>query len=210
MIVPGARNEIVRAGVLTTCTIASPLLPGSSVYRLLLRSDRVLRLLREHAPDVIEVHCAYNLPWTAFAHRRRRGGIVSGIYNTDVPVAYVEAPLRRALGDVVASIGRRVAESYVRALYNRCDVVVAISPAMQRRLEAMGVRNPQHVPLGVDVQTFSPAHRSDAVRARFGATADTLLLVYAGRLDREKRPDLLVEMMSHLPQTLDATLVLVG
>ena len=210
MIVPGARDEVLRDGVLTTCTIASPLLPGSRVYRLLLRSDKVLRLLREHAPDVIELHCAYNLPWTAFAHRRRHGGIVSGIYNTDVPVAYVEPPLRRAFGDAVASLGRSVAESYVRALYNRCDVVVAISPAMRRRLQEMGVRGPQHVPLGVDVQTFAPARRSDAVRARFGATDDTLLLVYAGRLDHEKRPDLLVEMMSHLPPAFDATLVLVG
>jgi alpha-1,6-mannosyltransferase len=210
MIVPGARDETIADGVLTTCTVASPLMPGSRVYRLLLRSDKVLALLRAHAPDVIEVHCAYNLPWTAFAHRRRHGGIVSGIYNTDVPVAYVEAPIRRVAGPALAACARAAAEKYVRALYRRCDVVVAISPAMQQRLQSVGVNNAHHVPLGVDVNAFSPRHRSNEVRAQLGASAQTLLLIYAGRLDGEKRPDLLVEMVNQLPADLDVRLVLVG
>ncbi|MGH7446077.1 MAG: glycosyltransferase, partial [Longimicrobiales bacterium] len=94
LIVPGAADAVIRDDSLTTHTIASPLVPGSNVYRLLFRSDKVLRILRDEMPDVIEVHCAYNLPWTALWHRRRHGAIVSALYMTDLPVAYVEAPLR--------------------------------------------------------------------------------------------------------------------
>jgi glycosyltransferase involved in cell wall biosynthesis len=54
-------------------------------------------------------------------------------------------------------------------------------------------------PRGVDAAQFSPARRSDAVRgemiARSGATSDSTLLLYAGRISPEKNIGLLVEMM---------------
>jgi alpha-1,6-mannosyltransferase len=210
LIVPGAENGVTRTGNLTTHTIASPLVPGSNVYRLLLRSDRVLRILRAEMPDVTEVHCAYNLPWTALLHRRRHGGIVSGIYMTDLPTAYVEAPLAPRLGARVARSARRLAERYVKQLYGRCDVVVAISPAIRDRLHALGVTGARCVPLGVDLDTFRPARRSEAARASLGVAPGELLLVYAGRLDGEKRPDIVLDAFASLPPGFGATLVLAG
>jgi alpha-1,6-mannosyltransferase len=210
LMVPGPADRTVRDGVLTTHEIKSPRVPGSPGYRLLLRSDKVLRLLRAERPQVIEVHCAYNLPWTALRHRRRHGGLVSAIYSTDVPVAYVEAPLERRIGRRTARLGRRLAERYVRALYSRCDLTVALSQAMAERLRAIGVPRVVHVPLGVDLDTFTPARRDPAVRARLGATNGELLLIYTGRLDREKRPDLVLDAFARLPSSLRARLALVG
>lgn len=210
LIVPGAEDSMTRDGPLVTYTVAAPLLPGSTTYRLLHRSDKVLRILRRELPDVIEVHCAYNLPWTALWHRRTQPALVSALYMTDLPVAYVETPLRRRLGRHVAGVGRRAAEAYVRALYSRCDVTVAISPVMRDRLHAMGVSQAVCVPLGVDLQTFSPVHRSEEVRASFGARDGDLVIAYAGRLDTEKRPDIVFDAFDLLPPQLNARLVLVG
>jgi alpha-1,6-mannosyltransferase len=211
LIVPGATDAAARDGNLTTYTVRSPFVPGSSVYRLLLRSRAVLRILEQEQPDVVEVHCAYNLPWTAMLHRRRHGGIVSGIYMTDLPVVYVETPLRRRLGRVVARGARRAVERYVRSLYRRCDVVVGISPVIRDRLVKLGVRHAECVPLGVDLETFHPSRRAAALRSSWGAAENALVWVYAGRLDGEKRPDLVLEAFAaaraHLP---DSRLVLVG
>lgn len=210
LMVPGPTDTITRDGVLTTITIASPFVPGSNVYRLLLRSDRVLRLLRAELPDVIELHCAYNLPWTALLHRRRHGGIVSAFYMTDLPVAYVEAPLRGRIGPRIARLARRAAERYLRTLYTRCDFTIAISPAMQERLREFGVAHARCVPLGVDTSLFSPTRRSVEVRARLGAGVDDLVLVYAGRLDAEKRPDVLFDAFALLPDDIRPRLVVAG
>lgn len=211
LVVPGAADSVERDGTLTTHTIASPLVPGSPTYRLLLRSDKVLRILRDEAPDIIETHCAYNLPWTALLHRRRHGGIVSGVYMTDLPTAYVEAPLAARVGARAARVARRATEAYLRSLYARCDVVIAISPAMLRRLVELGVHGAHLVPLGVDLETFSPARRDAALRQELGVGSDGLLLIYAGRLDREKRPDLVLEAFARLRETrADAALVVVG
>lgn len=210
LIVPGAEDTVTRDGPLTTYTVASPLLPGSSVYRLLYRSNRVLRILRDELPDVIEVHCAYNLPWTVLWHRRRHRALVSALYMTDLPVAYVEAPLRGRAGRQIAGAARRIAERYLRALYARCDVVVAISPVMRDRLHDMGLPQALYVPLGVDLDTFSPTRRSHDVRARLGAGDDDLVMVYAGRLDSEKRPDIVFDAFDRLPAHLNARLVIAG
>lgn len=210
LIVPGAEDTVTHDGTLVTYTVAAPLLPGSSAYRLLHRSDKVLRILRDEAPDVIEVHCAYNLPWTALWHRRTRRALVSALYMTDLPVAYVETPLRSRVGRHVAGVARRAAEAYLRALYSRCDVTVAISPVMRDRLHAMGVQQALCVPLGVDTATFSPAQRSEALRSSLGAAGDDLVIVYAGRLDAEKRPDIVFDAFELLPPDLGARLILAG
>jgi alpha-1,6-mannosyltransferase len=210
LIVPGPRDTVTRDGPLTTWTVASPPVPGSSGYRLLIRSDKVLRILRDEMPDVIEVHCAYNLPWTALWHSRRHPAIVSALYMTDLPVAYVETPLRRRAGRHVASAARFLAERYLRALYSRCDVVIAISPSMRDRLHGFGVTQALCVPLGVDLHTFSPARRARDTRTRLGAGDDDLVIVCAGRLDAEKRPDIVFDAFDHLPAGLNARLVLAG
>jgi alpha-1,6-mannosyltransferase len=219
LIVPGDRDAVVRDGPLVTHTVRSPLVPGSSVYRLLLRSRAVLRILRDEMPDIIETHCPYNLPWAALHHRRRHGGIVGAVYMTDLPVAYVEAPLaaglarvagRRAAG-FVARRARGLAERYLRALYSRCDVVFAISPVTRDRLAGFGVRDVQLVPLGVDLDTFSPARRDPCTRRELGVGEHDLLLAYAGRMDAEKRPDVVLEAFARLrAERDDVTLVLAG
>src|SRR5690606_20577008 len=44
LIVPGPADTVTRDDTSTTHTVASPLVPGSGVYRLLYRSDKVLRI----------------------------------------------------------------------------------------------------------------------------------------------------------------------
>jgi alpha-1,6-mannosyltransferase len=209
LVVPGAEDGVSRDGVLTTHTVRSPFVAGSNVYRLLLRSRHVERLLERERPDVIELHDAYNLPWAALRHRSRYGGLVSAFYMTDLPVAYVETPLRRRVGARIAQSARAAAERYLRRLYARCDAVIAISPAMRDRLRAFGV-DAHCVPLGVDLDTFSPERRSPTVRRDLGADPDDLILIYAGRLDAEKRPDIVFDAFERLPPELGARLVLVG
>ena len=111
---------------------------------------------------------------------------------------------------VIGIVASRIVERYLRELYTRCDVTIAISPAMRTRLLAMGVRQALYVPLGVDVDTFSPARRSDERRAELGATANDVVMVYAGRLDAEKRPDIVFDAFERLPDRLSARLVIAG
>jgi glycosyltransferase involved in cell wall biosynthesis len=50
---------------------------------------------------------------------------------------------------------------------------------------------------GVDSDRFSPSFRSNAFRERLGATADTLVVSYVGRLAAEKGLDVAIAAMQH-------------
>jgi alpha-1,6-mannosyltransferase len=210
LIVPGPDDERTPNGRSTTYRIASPRVPGSPAYRLLLRSDKVLRILREERPDVIEVHCTYNLPWTALWHRRDHEAAVVGFTMTDLGSAYVEPGVRRVLGRTAGRAARRLTDRYIEALYGRCDATVAISADMADDLAERGVDGVRWIPLGVDTDRFRPGHDGHAVRERYGAGTEDLLMVYAGRLDGEKRPDVLVDAFEALPPDFPAVLVLAG
>jgi alpha-1,6-mannosyltransferase len=208
LIVPG--DEVCREGRCTTYTVASLPVPGSGVYRLLLRSDKVLRILRQERPDVVEAHCAYNLPWAAFAYRRRSRAAVVTVVLTDVAGAYVEPVAARLLGKRVARGVVALVERYLRALYGRSDATLAVSPQQAKSLRRIGVGNVDYLPLGVDTDTFHPSRRDPALRSELGVPDDALLLAYVGRFDAEKRPHLVAEAFHMLPNTVRAALVLVG
>jgi glycosyltransferase involved in cell wall biosynthesis len=64
---------------------------------------------------------------------------------------------------------------------------------------------------GVDAHRFSPAHRSEALRARWGVSPDQPVMLSVGRLAREKNLDLLVRCWHAMrAQRPDLKLVVVG
>jgi len=77
-------------------------------------------------------------------------------------------------------------------------------------LRALGVGAVDVVPLGVELGEFSPAKRSPALRASLGLRDHEPLIIYAGRLDSEKRAEVVVDAFLRLPEELRAFLVLIG
>jgi alpha-1,6-mannosyltransferase len=212
LIIPGAEDSVLEEDRSVTITIKSPRVPGSPNYRLLLRNGAVKRALAEHRPDLIECQDAYNLPWAAMAHRRRfpEAALVAA-YATDFPTVYVARPLSKFLtGPVARTIGR-AGYSYAGMLYRKFDAVYAVSEnGGGSKLRAYGVPNVEVVPLGVEVGEFGPSCRDPLIRKRLGLTDDQPLIIYAGRLDGEKKPMVVVDAFQQLPESLGAKLVLIG
>jgi alpha-1,6-mannosyltransferase len=78
-------------------------------------------------------------------------------------------------------------------------------------LGGMGVRNLVHIPLGTDATMFCPVDSRAAVRRELGVEPQTPLLLYAGRMGREKNVRSLLGMMDCLgARDVRAHLVLVG
>ena len=212
MIVPGARDEVIEDERAITVTIASPRVPGSPNYRLLLRSGAVKRTLEHYRPDLIECQDAYNLPWAAIAHRRRfPATALVAAYMTDFPTVYVVRPFAKFVTGPVARTLGRVCYSYCGLLYRRFDAVYAVSEnGGAAKLRAYGIPDVEVVPLGVELGEFGPNRRDPNLRRKLGLADDQPLLIYAGRLDGEKKPDLVAQAFQRLPQALGARLALIG
>ena len=212
MIVPGANDDVVTEERSITVTIASPHVPGSPNYRLMLRNGAVRRVLEQFRPDLIECQDAYNLPWAAIGYRKRypETALVAA-YMTDFPTVYVERPFSKVLGKAAASVCSRVCYSYCGALYRRFDGVFALSEnGGAAKLRRMGVESVDVVPLGVELGEFGPIRRDQRLRQKLGLSDEQPLLVYVGRLDGEKKPDVVVEAFRKLPDALGAKVALIG
>src|SRR4051794_17006138 len=212
MIVPGPRDEVVAADRAITVTIASPHVPGSPHYRLMLRNRAVRRALERFQPDLIECQDAYNLPWAAIGHRKRYPDTaLVAAYMTDFPTVYVERPLSKVLGRPIGGALGRLCYSYCGALYRRFDAVFALSAnGGAAKLRSLGIEHIGVVPLGVELGEFGPGRRDLRLRRKLGLADGQPLLIYVGRLDGEKKPDVVVEAFRRLPQEIGAKLALIG
>ena len=211
MIIPGARDELIEEDRAITVMVASPPVPSSPHYRLMLRNRAVRNALERFRPDLIECQDAYNLPWAAIAHRRRHPDTaLIAAYMTDFPTVYVERPLSRFVPRAVAAGVGRICYGYCGALYRRFDSVFALSQnGGAARLGSLGIES-EVVPLGVEVGEFGPGRRDSQLRSRLGLAGHEPLLIYVGRLDGEKKPDVVVDAFQRLPRELGAKLALLG
>jgi len=212
LIVPGNKDEVIEDGRAITVTVASPHVPGSPHYRLMLRNKAVREALERFRPDLIECQDAYNLPWAAIAHRKRHPETaLVACYMTDFPTVYVERPFSKFLGKTIGGAASRICYAYCGALYRKFDAVFALSAnGGASKLRSLGISQVDVVPLGVEVGEFGPERRDPRLRAKLGLKDDQPLLIYVGRLDGEKKPDVVVEAFRKLPRALGAKLVLIG
>ncbi|NJK78786.1 MAG: glycosyltransferase family 1 protein [Chloroflexaceae bacterium] len=96
---------------------------------------------------------------------------------------------------------------YLRWMHNRTRITLCPSTATLNSLRAQGFRRLKVWGRGVDTERFHPMHRSEAWRAAMGVRPGETLLVYVGRLAKEKRVDLLPEALRGLD---NVRMVLVG
>lgn len=173
MVVPGRRDEVVETEVGIVVRVRAPRLIGG--YRMIAQPWRALDVLEQFRPTSVEVSDKWTLsPVARWARRRGIGSVLFSHERLDAQLALF---LRRRAGTVpgVSALNNRLARAF--------DAVVVTSAYAA---EEWGRTNAQlvRVPLGVDLETFTPVPGP--------ADASVLRLVYLGRLSREKSPHLAV------------------
>lgn len=210
-IVPGPVDKVTVEGRHIFAEVGADPVRGSPNYRFILRTGVVRKLLAEYRPDIIESLCPWVLPWTAIRHRKAhpKTALIAG-YRTDFPNAHVYRVGREKFGEAVARGLRWLIYGYAEITYREFDWVYTLGQDARDRLGERGITRTDLLPLGVDTAMFSPARRDPDHRAELGLPGYGPLLVYAGRIDNEKRADRLIEMFRALPSDLGAAMVMIG
>lgn len=210
-IVPGPEDKIVEDGRHIFVTVGSAPVRGSPNYHFITRRSQVRRVLEQFRPDLIESQCPWFMPWTAIYYRRShpRTTLVAG-YHTDFPNAQVHRVTRDLWGPQAAWFWRKMSLGYLEITYREFDWVYAMNEGSRTLLNQCACPRVDVIDLGFETGCFHPDRRDPDYRAKLGLSGNGPLLVYAGRLDNEKRADRLVEMMRQLPRDLGAALVMIG
>ncbi len=203
LVVPGPSYLDEETDQGRVITLPGPVMPFSGGYRVLVNRPRLAALLTTLAPDRLEVSDRTTLRWTG-AWARRHG--VPAVMVSHESVAGLLGLAGRVLSGPAAALAdtlnSRTAKHYER--------VVCTTDWAAAEFERLGVANVARVPLGVDLDLFSPDRRSVSLRDRF-ATPGEILLVHCGRLSVEKKPERSIEAVAALrSRGVPAVLVVAG
>ncbi len=182
LVIPGKRDgdELTAQG--RVITLRAPELPFTGGYRVLWRRRRLAGLLAALRPDALEVSDRTTLRWTGAWAREHGVPAVMVSHESVTALLKLTLPKLSWMGPSVSSavadwLNRRTARAYHR--------VICTTGWAAAEFGRIGAGNVVRVPLGVDLDTFSP--QAGRVRSRY-VDQGQILLVHCGRLSAEKRP----------------------
>jgi len=198
----GADRAAVAAGYREILTRGLPI-PRYPSLKLGLPAKRALeRLWTYRRPDVVHIVTEGPLGWSALrAADKLRIPAVSDFrtnfhaYSRHYGIGWLGKPIL----------------AYLRKFHNRTLCTMVPTEALRAELAALGFRGLRVVSRGVDTTLFSPARRSQALRASWGVAPQDPVLLHVGRIAPEKNLDaLLAAFTAARGQSPGARLVLVG
>jgi len=217
LVVPASLDRIEEVGEFGRIYhIQSPPSPLNPDYRTIYPSQylcpegKLQQIVIAERPDLVEISDKYTLHYLGALLRQR---LLHAVNFRPVVVGLSQERMddnfSAYLGDV--PFAQKFCSLYMRWLYfpffdhhiaNSDYTVSELRSAAQDQLVPRGtwVR-----PMGVDLAQFSPQRRSPEIRRRllqnFGCSEESVLLLYAGRLAREKNLPLLFDLMTYLSRS---------
>jgi len=172
--------------------------------------SKLQEILSAERPDLVEICDKYTLNYLGPLLRER---LLPAVDFRPVVVGLSCERMDDNFGTYVgqAPLAKQFCSLYMKWLYfpffdhhigNSEYTVAELRPAAQGLLLQRGTWIPH---MGVDLDHLSPNRRSSALRGRllqkFGASAESVLLLYVGRLVPEKNLSLLFNLLLHLVRT---------
>ncbi|MCK9685297.1 glycosyltransferase family 4 protein [Scleromatobacter humisilvae] len=163
---------------------------------------RLVKLWKKHRPDVVHIATEGPLGRSALLAARRLGLPVCSEFRTNFHAYSQHYGFGFLRGPIIG---------YLRRFHNATQCTMVPTQALHDDLAKEGFHNLLTVARGVDVRRFDTAHRSEALRAQWGAAPDDLVVTCVGRLAPEKNLATLVSAFEAIRrQQPRARLVLVG
>ncbi len=150
-------------------------------------------------PDLIHVVNPFSLGKLGIWYARAKGVPLVASYQTDLP---------GHVGLWGFKILEKPVENYLYRLHRQADLNLAPSHATQRELIRKGYHNVKVWTRGIDSELYNPNRRSRARREFLSNGSNRApLLLYVGRLSKEKRVEMLLPVVRAIP---GAHLAIVG
>ena len=178
LIIPGPEDRVTESAAGVVAQVRGARVTGG--YRIILARRGVIKALEQFAPTSVEVSDKWTLagvgPWA------RRRGVGSILFSHERLDDMASDFLRLPVGPLVHLRNRALAKDFDRVV-----VTTGYSAGEWAGTNAQLVT----VPLGVDLETFQPpAERSDP--------GPVIRLIHAGRMSREKYPQLAIRAAAEL------------
>ena len=189
--------------------------PGNWEYRFIWKQSQICPILKKYKPDVIEVGSPYILPTVVRIAAKKivpRAALLS-FWHADFPVTYVERPVANKLNKQAGKFCQSLAFWYARQEFRGYDGVQVSCKEVMKRLDKNGLPKSCWIPLGCDIQRFSPHKRDEKLVEQLkDGNPGRLTLFFPHRFCEEKGIELILGAYDILSEKLNCepALVLAG
>jgi glycosyltransferase involved in cell wall biosynthesis len=163
------------------------------------------RIVQSFGPDIVHIQNHFVIGHGCLKQARKHGIPIVGT-NHFMPenlIQYFPKPLRPVTSAVMWKHCMRV--------YNRLDCVLAPSNACLHLLRDAGLTTPVRVVSnGIDLQRFSRYPASEDIHEKYGIRRDVPTFLVVGRLEKDKKTDLVIRATAAASATADLQTVIVG
>ena len=199
-VVPGkkfGREKTDHGGCIT---LPSWVIPFSGGYRVIKSNRQVKTILQSLMPDRIEVSDRFTL--SCLGNWAKHRGIPAIVFSHETLRGLVKNYFGLSLKSFVGWHNSRLAGKF--------DYVVTTTNFAASEFNDIGTSNVVRVPLGVDLETFSPLHHNEELRTKM-LKGGEVLLIHCGRLSPEKKPERSLQALRELLERgINARLVYIG
>lgn len=181
-------------------TVPSIVLPFSGGYRIIRNNNDVKKLLITLKPDALEVSDRFTLSGVGQWAKKR--GIHTVVFSHETLSGLVQSLLKLRLTKFVNWHNNRLA--------SRFHHVIATTNFAAKEFEVIKTKNLVNIPLGVDLESFSPRHYDAQLRTEL-LKGQEVLLIHLGRMSAEKNPqNSILALIELRKRGVNARLVYVG
>lgn len=169
--------------------------PGKWEYRFLWKPSQIEPVLAKYKPQVIEVGSPYLLPTMVRRAAKKivPEAVLLSFWHADFPITYVQRPVANKFGKALGNLSKNVAFWYARQEFKRFDGIQVSCNEVLRRLDRHKLPTSHWIPLGCDIQMFSPSKRDESLVQKLkDGKPDRLTIFFPHRFCEEKGIELLL------------------
>jgi 1,2-diacylglycerol 3-alpha-glucosyltransferase len=203
------RHNTSKQGKLTIYRLRSILVQKTQEFRVspqLLHAREFNDIVLEVKPDIIHINNPGFIAWTAISVAKDHyiPIIGTGHFMAENLTHYLRLP-----NQIEKILNTSVWKAYAK-FYGRLNLIVSPTPTAANLLKKLKVNAKiEVISNGLDLKKFNPNNKGAYLKKRFNLPKKTIIL-YLGRVDKEKNIDVLIEALANLKNRNDFHALIVG
>ncbi len=202
----GIEDDITVYGI-RSVTIPDIIYPSNFRIPLTAGSAKIRTIIKEIKPDVVNIQDHFMIGSKTAKEGRKLNIPVVGT-NHFMPENFIHYLYPPAFAKKLI---KKLAWKAFTRVYKHLEVITTPTKTAADLIRDLGLKNPI-IPIscGVDLTRLNPKNNGDYLKKSYQIPPSMPVILFVGRLDKEKRIDILLKAFSKIPANLHAKLVIAG